>query len=137
MILTWICKGDIDFAKLDEVAHYIPSGMNVWDNEQEAFDLEDLRCFDQLQKVNWLRRSLGTLGGGNHFLEVDVASDGTKYLVIHSGSRNLGKQVAELYQEMAAVVDDDGTVRFTLEDALVGTEFVLVRVNIESKHLPS
>ena len=41
------------------------------------------------------------------------------------------------YQEMAAVVDDDGTVRFTLEDALVGTEFVLVRVNIESKHLPS
>jgi hypothetical protein len=41
------------------------------------------------------------------------------------------------YQEMAAVVDDDGTVRFTLEDALIGTEFVLVRVNIESKHLPS
>ena len=41
------------------------------------------------------------------------------------------------YQEMAAVVDDDGTVRFTLEDALIGTEFVLVRVNIESKHLSS
>ena len=41
------------------------------------------------------------------------------------------------YQEMAAVVDDDGTVRFTLEDALIGTEFVLVRVHIESKHLPS
>jgi len=41
------------------------------------------------------------------------------------------------YQEMAAVVDDDGMVRFTLEDTLIGTEFVLVRVNIESKHLPS
>lgn len=94
-------KGDIDFTKLDEAAHYIPSGMNVWNKEQEAFDLEELRCFEQLKKVNWLRCSLGTLGGGNHFIEVDVASDGTKYLVIHSGSRNLGKQVAELYQQMA------------------------------------
>ena len=94
-------KGDIDFEKLDEAAHYIPSGMNVWDREQESFDLEELKCFKQLKKVNWLRCSLGTLGGGNHFIEVDVASDGTKYLVIHSGSRNLGKQVAELYQQMA------------------------------------
>ncbi len=94
-------KGDIDFAKLDEAAHYIPSGMNVWNKEQEAFDLEELRCFEQLKKVNWLRCSLGTLGGGNHFIEIDVSSDGTKYLVIHSGSRNLGKQVAELYQQMA------------------------------------
>ena len=40
-------------------------------------------------------RSLGTLGGGNHFIEIDEAADGTKYLIIHSGSRNLGKQVAE------------------------------------------
>ncbi len=94
-------KDDIDFAKLDKAAHYIPSGMNVWNKEQEAFDLEELRCFEQLKKVNWLKCSLGTLGGGNHFIEVDVASDGTKYLVIHSGSRNLGKQVAELYQQMA------------------------------------
>ena len=79
-------KDDIDFAKLDEVAHYIPSGMNVWEKEQEAFDLEELRCFEQLKKENWLRCSLGTLGGGNHFIEVDVASDRTKYLMIHSGS---------------------------------------------------
>lgn len=48
-----------------------------------------------------LERSLGTLGGGNHFIEIDEAKDGTKYLVIHSGSRNLGKQVAELYQRLA------------------------------------
>ena len=46
-------------------------------------------------------RSLGTLGGGNHFIEIDRAEDGTGYLVIHSGSRNLGKQVAELYQHLA------------------------------------
>jgi RNA-splicing ligase RtcB len=47
-----------------------------------------------------LKCSPGTLGGGNHFIEVDVSADGTKYLVIHSGSRNLGKQAAELYQGM-------------------------------------
>lgn len=45
-----------------------------------------------------LERSFGTLGGGNHFIEVDRAQDGTNYLVIHTGSRNLGKQVAKLYQ---------------------------------------
>ena len=48
-----------------------------------------------------LARSLGTLGGGNHFIEVEISKDGTYYLVIHSGSRNLGKQVAELYQQLA------------------------------------
>ena len=46
-------------------------------------------------------RSLGTLGGGNHFIEIYASSDGNKYLVIHSGSRNLGKQVAEYYQNLA------------------------------------
>ena len=46
-------------------------------------------------------RSLGTLGSGNHFIEIDKAADGTKYLIIHSGSRNLGKQVADLYQRLA------------------------------------
>ncbi len=51
--------------------------------------------------MKWLERSLGTLGGGNHFIEVDRAADGTNYLVIHSGSRNLGKQVADLYQNLA------------------------------------
>ena len=94
-------KGDIDLEKLDEAAHFVPSGMHVWDCEQESFDLTSLRCYSRLKKLNWLKCSLGTLGGGNHFIEVDVSEVGTKYLVIHSGSRNLGKQVAELYQEMA------------------------------------
>lgn len=94
-------KSDIDFEKLDAAAHFVPSGMNVWSSVQERFDLESLRCFEKLKKLNWLKCSLGSLGGGNHFIEVDVSDDGTKYLVIHSGSRNLGKQVAELYQEMA------------------------------------
>ena len=92
---------EIDFEKLDAAAHYIPSGRNVWSSRQERFDLQELRCYRNLKEMKWLERSLGTLGGGNHFIEVDEASDGTKYLVIHSGSRNLGKQVAELYQQLA------------------------------------
>ena len=92
---------ETDFEKLDEAAHYIPSGRNVWEGRQERFDLTQLRCYRSLKNSKWLERSLGTLGGGNHFIEVDQAQDGTKYLVIHSGSRNLGKQVAEIYQQLA------------------------------------
>ena len=94
-------KGEIDFEKVDEAAHFIPSGKNVWEGRQERFDLLDLRCYRDLKDTKRLERSLGTLGGGNHFIEIDQAADGTKYLVIHSGSRNLGKQVAELYQQLA------------------------------------
>ena len=93
--------GDIDFTKVDEAAHFIPSGMDVWESRQERFELEQLRCFGELTDTIRLERSLGTLGGGNHFIEIDESADGTKYLIIHSGSRNLGKQVAEWYQKLA------------------------------------
>ena len=92
---------DPDFARIDEACHYIPSGMNIWEGRKERFDLTDLKCYRSLKDTKRLERSLGTLGGGNHFIEVDKASDGYFYLVIHSGSRNLGKQVAELYQQFA------------------------------------
>lgn len=94
-------KMDIDFVKVDEAAHFIPSGREVWEGRQEKFDLTQLRCYRELKDSKRLMRSLGTLGGGNHFIEIDEASDGTKYLIIHSGSRNLGKQVAEIYQRLA------------------------------------
>lgn len=94
-------KGDIDFMMVDAAAHYIPSGTSVWEGRKEQFDLTGLKCYRELKDTKRLARSLGTLGGGNHFIEIDEASDGTKYLVIHSGSRNLGKQVAELYQKLA------------------------------------
>ena len=92
---------ELDFEKLDEACHYVPSGMSVWEGRKERFDLQKLRCFRALKDSKRLERSLGTLGGGNHFIEVDQAQDGTKYLVIHTGSRNLGKQVAEIYQQLA------------------------------------
>ena len=101
MYTTKLENRRIDFARVDEICHWIPSGMNVWDSPREPFDLERLRCFKKLRKKTWLKNSLGTLGGGNHFIEIDRSEDGTFWLVIHSGSRNLGKQVCEYYQQLA------------------------------------
>ena len=95
---------DLNLEKLDKIIRqYIPSGMNVHENQRYKFlELEQLYCYELLRnKDNWLEKSMGTLGGGNHFIEIDVDEDDNKYLVIHTGSRNLGKQVAEIYQEKA------------------------------------
>ena len=94
-------KVEIDLEKFDEAAHYIPCGRNVWEGRQERFDLTRLRCYRNLKDTKRLERSLGTLGGGNHFIEIDADEEGNKYLIIHSGSRNLGTQVAEYYQRIA------------------------------------
>ena len=112
-------NADIDFEKVDEAAHYIPSGMNVWEGRQERFDLTELRCYRDLKDTKRLERSLGTLGGGNHFIEIDEAADGTKYLVIHSGSRNLGKQTAGLYQQLAIDLAKGKEAYFTARDQLI------------------
>lgn len=114
-------KVEIDFEKLDEACHFIPSGMNVWEGRQERFDLAELRCYRNLKDTRRLERSLGTLGGGNHFIEVDEAEDGTRYLIIHSGSRNLGKQVAELYQKLAVDLDRGYGEYFEKRDEIIRT----------------
>lgn len=114
-------KADIDFQKLDEAAHFIPSGKHVWDGRIERFDLQRLRCYRSLKKTKWLERSLGTLGGGNHFIEIDEAGDGTKYLVIHTGSRNLGKQVAEIYQQLAIDLAKGKEAYFEKKDEIIRT----------------
>lgn len=104
--MTWYNTGlkEIDFEKLDNfIRTNIPSGMNV--NEKEytvPVDIEDLYCFQNLRNPDrYLQKSLCSLGGGNHFIEIDKAENGDLYIVIHSGSRNLGKQVCEFYQEKA------------------------------------
>ena len=101
MYTVKLAEKEMNFQAIDEACHYIPSGMNTWEGRFEQFDLTGLKCYRALRNTKRLERSLGTLGGGNHFIEVDRAEDGTCYLVIHSGSRNLGKQVAEIYQQMA------------------------------------
>lgn len=112
---------ELDFEKIDEVCHYIPSGKNVWEGREERFDLEQLRCRRNLNNTKRLERSLGTLGGGNHFIEIDQASDGTYYLVIHSGSRNLGKQVAEYYQQLAVDLHMGKEKYFAKRDEIIKT----------------
>lgn len=110
---------EIDLEKFDEACHYIPSGKKAWDGRQERFDLTELRSFRSLKRSKWIEKSLGTLGGGNHFIEIDQTSDGTKYLVIHTGSRNLGKQVAEIYQQLAIELHQGKEEYFNKKDALI------------------
>jgi len=112
-------NSEIDMELMDAAAHFIPSGTDVWEGRKERFNLLDLRCYRELKDVKRLERSLGTLGGGNHFIEIDQALDGTKYLVIHSGSRNLGKQVAEHYQQLAIDLNQGKEDYFTKRDALI------------------
>ncbi len=119
MYTVRLAEREIDLERLDAAAHYIPSGMSVWEGRQERFDLTGLRSYRVLKDTRRLERSLGTLGGGNHFIEVDTASDGTKYLVIHSGSRNLGKQVAEHYQRLAIDLSKGKEEYFAKRDALI------------------
>ena len=93
---------DIDLKKLDAfIKENIPSGMNVNKNKVADFDLTQLYCYKKLKRHQWIENSVGSLGGGNHFIEIDIATDKEKYLVIHSGSRNLGAQVANYYQDLA------------------------------------
>ncbi len=92
-----------DFAALDDIMHRnIPSGQHVHHAAIAPFEeLDALHCLPHLKWQDRLRASLGSLGGGNHFVEVDVDSQGHYYLIIHSGSRNLGTQVCDHYQKEA------------------------------------
>lgn len=105
MYTVKLAETEMDFEKIDEACHYIPSGRAIWEDEIEKFDFSGLHCYRSLKHIVRLERSLATLGGGNHFIEIDKASDGSFYMIIHSGSRNLGKQVAEYYQNLAVDVN--------------------------------
>jgi RNA-splicing ligase RtcB len=119
MYTVTLGKEALDLERLDAAAHFIPSGLNVWEERQEPFDLTQLRCYPELKHITRLECSLGTLGGGNHFIEVDVAGDGTQFLVVHSGSRNLGKQVAEHYQRLAIDLNKGKEEYLTRRGALI------------------
>lgn len=111
----------INLAAFDEACHEIPSGSKVWDGRKERFDLEQLRCYRALKDTKRIARALGTLGGGNHFIEIDKASDGMQRLVIHSGSRNLGKQVAEHYQKLAVSLHSGMEEFFMRKEELIAS----------------
>lgn len=102
---TAILKGKhVELQKLDKVIHEnIPSGFSIRQTAHRCNDEIDLLGLRAVKHVNLNRAelSLGTLGGGNHFIELGSDDDGTLYLVVHSGSRHLGKQIAEYYQKAA------------------------------------
>ena len=94
---------------MDEVIKkVVPHGFNIHSKssiyssaKQMPFDIRELRCYNDLRNKENIEVSLGTLGGGNHFIEIDKDDEDNKYLIIHTGSRNLGKQVADIYQRKA------------------------------------
>ncbi|HHW30673.1 MAG TPA: RtcB family protein [Clostridiaceae bacterium] len=112
---------DINFEKLDKVIYNnIPSGFDIRKKQHkytENIDFESLAC-KKYVNLERARLSVGTLGGGNHFIEVNKSNDGTLYLVVHSGSRHLGKQAAEYYQELA-YKELAGTVKISKQLAYV------------------
>lgn len=105
MLTVKLGQVDLNLEALDQFIHkHIPNGNAINDHKQTDFisSLEELRLLnDTRQDLSRWNRALGSLGGGNHFIEVNEDDQGMKYLVIHSGSRNLGHVVATYYQKEA------------------------------------
>lgn len=95
---------ELDFEKLDRlIREKIPFGRGIRQTPHpfnDKIDLDQLRCKDKVSLYRAVK-SIGTLGGGNHFIEVDKDQEGSLYLVIHSGSRHIGKETAQYYQKEA------------------------------------
>lgn len=117
-----IAEKDIDLEKLDCIIHErIPSGFSIREDAHKyasEVDLAGLRCVHHTD-IERAKKSLGTLGGGNHFIEADRDDDGNIYIVVHSGSRHLGLEVAKYYQEFgykALCESDNGGVKRIVEE---------------------
>lgn len=97
-------KSNVEFQKLDRVIREnVPSGFTIRKaphHMAEEFSYEGLNCNRHINRQK-ADRSLGTLGGGNHFIELDQGVDDSLYLVVHTGSRHLGEEVAEYYTKLA------------------------------------
>lgn len=103
MFVVKLSDREIDLEKLDDfINEYIPSGFDTHNNQIVYFPLRDLRCFSSIN-ADRAKLSIGTLGGGNHFIEIDSDDKGALYLVVHSGSRNLGANVCKHYQGLAYI----------------------------------
>lgn len=129
---------EIDYHGFHEhIRENVPSGMWVRDDRHgfkplvnEEMDIyreakqlvTDLYCYREIKDSGRINKSIGSLGGGNHFIELDKDDEGNVYLVIHTGSRNLGKQVADIYQAKAVKHLTDGadefeeTIKRTIEE---------------------
>ncbi|MDM8119618.1 RtcB family protein [Succinatimonas hippei] len=115
LVQPFTCIKSMNFHELNEfILGNIPSGrdfrgknynvipdkfMDLYRNGKEL--IKSMRCYRQLDDPKRLNLSMGSLGGGNHFIEIDKDSENNFYLVVHTGSRGLGKQVAQIYQKLA------------------------------------
>ena len=112
MLVTEIGNIDVNLKKLDEVINtFIPSGFSIHEKPVAEYNTAWNTPIPSGKK-EYIQCSIGTLGGGNHFIELDVDDENNKYLVIHSGSRNLGVLVCNYWQEKAiSNLTDDSEVR--------------------------
>lgn len=124
-------------AELDKFIHEnVPSGMSANDDKHcVGFSkLQDLKMWPALRNVERLYRSVGSLGGGNHFIELNKSESGNVYLVIHTGSRNLGQQVCRYYQAMAV---DDCNVKSNELKGKVAYLVTKMKLNGQQKEIQS
>lgn len=133
-----IAEKEIDFEKLDTLIHErIPGGYEVREVPHalnSEIDLTRLRCADYV-KIEYARHSMGSLGGGNHFIELDRDDNGNVYLVVHSGSRHLGCEVAEFYQEqgrLAMLGIAQHQIKQTIEMLKAEGRFLEIQPTIEA-----
>ena len=114
---------ELNLEELDNVINeYIPAGRDI--REQKLTDFEkinELYCLRELKETKRFNKAIGTLGGGNHFIEIDRDEEDNKYLVIHTGSRNLGKQVAEYYQDLAIQLCSGKEEMFSKKEEIIKT----------------
>ena len=124
-----LAERDLDFERLDAlIRREIPFGREVRAEHHPlntCMDLSQLRCSPYVN-LERAQRSIGTLGGGNHFIEVDRSDDGRLFLVVHSGSRHLGKEVAEFYQNQGRQALWGGA-KYQLDE-------VIARLRAEGRH---
>ena len=123
MLCVELGKIDLDLEKLDKIINEnIPAGRNIREQKLlDFFKINDLYCLRELKETKKFNRAIGTLGGGNHFIEVDIDEEGNKYLVIHTGSRNLGKQVADYYQNLAIELCSGKEEMFKRKEEIIKT----------------
>lgn len=102
MLVCYLGFTELDLAEIDKrIRERVPSGFNIHNKAVAEYPmLEALHCREAID-IDIANRSIGTLGGGNHFIEINKANDGQNVLVIHSGSRNLGLRVCNYYQKIA------------------------------------
>lgn len=139
MEVVKIKEKELDFAALDEYIYkHIPSGMNHRAKRHSysyEINLEELAC---ASKVNYQigYYSIGSLGGGNHFIEVDKDEEGNLYLVVHSGSRHLGLEVADYYTKAAKYYHaaDKHTLKQLIDGLKAAGREHEIQVEIEKAH---